>query len=142
MPTHRRSKAPATPHPLAGSPVTARSAATPKATVRSLSAEAQGTLELLRAREAALEARIAESPELPEISAGGDDIHLVAEALVSDNAAKSFAVDQLADVRAAISAVARGSYGVCTGCQGAIPPARLAIVPDATQCVPCATRRR
>jgi DnaK suppressor protein len=144
MPTPRRPRTPATPLPLAGLPVTARAAATPKAAAaaRSLSAEAKETLATLRAREAALEARIAESPELPEVSAGGDDIHLVAEALVSDNAAKSFAADQLADVRAAISAVARGSYGICTGCQGAIPPARLEILPDATQCVPCATRRR
>jgi RNA polymerase-binding transcription factor DksA len=111
-------------------------------TPRSLSGDAKEALATLLLLEAELEARIAEAPELPEMSAGGDDVHLVAEALVTDNAQKAFYVRQLEDVRTAIAAIATGGYGICRICGGSIPAARLAIVPDATQCVPCAASRR
>lgn len=109
---------------------------------RPLDADAKALLATLRAREAELEAKLATAPELPEISAGGDDVHLVAEALVVDNAQKSFAMRQLADTRAAISAIAKGKHGICLSCREPIPPARLEILPDATQCVPCASGKR
>lgn len=138
----RRSTSPAP----SGTPVTARAGARLKSvtvrTPRSLSGDAKEALAELRLREAELEARIAEAPELPEMSAGGDDVHLIAEALVVDNASKAFAAQQLADTRTAIAAIATGGYGICSSCGGSILAARLEIVPDATQCVPCASKRR
>ena len=149
MPTPRPKKA--TP-PVRGKPLTAAAARPRKAapTVaattargsRTLDSDAKALLATLRAREVDLEAKIAQAPELPEISAGGDDVHLVAEALVADNAQKSFYVGQLADTRAAISALARGKHGICVSCKEPIPQARLEVLPDATECVPCASRKR
>jgi RNA polymerase-binding transcription factor DksA len=143
MPSAKR-PAPAAPLPVAGTPLTARASArrsTP-AQARTLTPAATTQLERLRAEEARLETLLETAPELPEVSAGGDDVHLVAEALVADNAQKSFYVRQLEDVRTSISAIGRGSYGTCTGCGKPIPKARLEVMPDATKCVPCASARR
>ena len=143
MPRTKR-PAPATPLPGATSPLTARAGArrSSPAAARTLTAAATSQLERLRAEEARLEALLEAAPELPEVSAGGDDVHLVAEALVADNAQKSFYVHQLEDIRASISVIGRGSYGTCTGCGKPIPKARLEVMPDATKCVPCASARR
>ncbi len=50
---------------------------------------------------------------------------------------------RLRDIDAALERVASGAYGVCTVCGRPIDPARLAVRPSATTCVPCAgpTRR-
>ena len=109
---------------------------------RPLDAAAKALLATLRAREVELEAKLVELPELPEAGAGGDDVHLVAEALVADNAQKSFYVSQLASTRESIAAIAKGKHGICLHCQEPIPQARLEILPDATACVPCASGKR
>jgi RNA polymerase-binding protein DksA len=43
-------------------------------------------------------------------------------------------------IEAALDAIQAGDYGVCTDCETAIPPKRLAAVPWATKCVQCAER--
>lgn len=148
MPT-TRSSTPKRRSTTNGTPLTAAASARPsKSTTgvkggrRPLDTDAKALLATLRAREADLEAKLVAAPELPEVSAGGDDIHLVAEALVADNAQKSFYLNQLGDTRAAIAAIAKGKHGICTSCGGQIPPARLEILPDATQCVPCGSGKR
>lgn len=143
MPRAKR-PVPATPLSVAGGPLTARAGArrSSPAPARTLTAAATIQLERLRAEELRLEELLEAAPELPEVSAGGDDVHLVAEALVADNAQKSFYVRQLEDVRASISAIGRGTYGTCTACGKPIPKARLEVMPDATKCVPCASTRR
>jgi DnaK suppressor protein len=143
MPAAKR-PTPAAPLPVAGTPLTARAGArhAKSAAARPLTSEATTQLARLQAEEVRLETLLETAPELPEISAGGDDVHLVAEALVADNAQKAFYVRQLEDVRTSMSAIARGSYGTCTGCGQPIPAARLEVMPDATKCVPCASGRR
>jgi DnaK suppressor protein len=34
-----------------------------------------------------------------------------------------------------------GTYGICVSCQGPIPYGRLAVMPEATHCVPCGAGR-
>ncbi|MDR6174170.1 DnaK suppressor protein [Nocardioides zeae] len=52
--------------------------------------------------------------------------------------------ERLREIDAALDRVARGAYGVCVVCGRPIDPARLAVRPSATTCVPCASppRRR
>ena len=108
----------AAPLPIAGTPLTARAGArhAKSAAARPLTSEATTQLLRLQAEEVRLETLIETTPELPEISAGGDDVHLVAEALVTDNAQKAFYVRQLEDVRTSMRAIAHGTYGTCTDC--------------------------
>ena len=49
---------------------------------------------------------------------------------------------RLADVDAALTRLAVGTYGVCTGCGGPIDPARLEARPEARECIACASRKR
>ena len=49
---------------------------------------------------------------------------------------------RLADVDAALTRLAVGTYGVCTGCGGPIGPARLEARPEARECIACASRKR
>jgi len=51
------------------------------------------------------------------------------------------ATRELAELDAAIDRVADGTYGVCASCGNPIPVARLRLLPAATLCVPCASRR-
>ena len=48
----------------------------------------------------------------------------------------------LADLDAALAALAAGSYGVCERCGDAIAPERLAARPAARRCMRCATALR
>lgn len=50
--------------------------------------------------------------------------------------------ERLRDIDAALARVARGAYGVCAVCGRPIDPARLAVRPSATTCVPCASPAR
>lgn len=50
--------------------------------------------------------------------------------------------ERLRDIDAALARVARGAYGVCAVCGRPIDPARLAVRPSATTCVPCASPSR
>lgn len=48
---------------------------------------------------------------------------------------------ELAELDAALVRVADGTYGICVSCGGRIPIERLRLLPAATLCVPCASRR-
>jgi DnaK suppressor protein len=37
----------------------------------------------------------------------------------------------------ALARIASGTFGQCTDCQAAIPPARLQATPEAARCIPC-----
>lgn len=50
--------------------------------------------------------------------------------------------ERLREIDAALDRVARGAYGVCAVCGRPIDPARLAVRPSATTCVPCASPAR
>ena len=54
-------------------------------------------------------------------------------------AQETLAVQEIAQVRAAIKRVDEGRYGICLGCGEPIAPARLAALPEATHCIDCAT---
>ncbi|HEY1133685.1 MAG TPA: TraR/DksA C4-type zinc finger protein [Nocardioides sp.] len=49
---------------------------------------------------------------------------------------------RLRDIEAALGRAREGGYGVCTVCGRPIDPARLAVRPSATTCVPCASTPR
>jgi DnaK suppressor protein len=49
--------------------------------------------------------------------------------------------ERLVAVRAALTSVADGRYGVCERCGEPIPAGRLEVRPTATRCVACATVR-
>jgi len=44
-------------------------------------------------------------------------------------------------VKRALSAMEDGSYGECLGCEEPIPFERLKVLPEATLCIACASRR-
>jgi DnaK suppressor protein len=46
----------------------------------------------------------------------------------------------LAEIEAALVRIRKGEYGTCEACGVAIPDARLNALPQARQCVPCASR--
>ena len=50
------------------------------------------------------------------------------------------ATQRIAAVRAAISRVDEGTYGICLICGKPIAPARLAAKPEATRCFTCVKR--
>lgn len=50
----------------------------------------------------------------------------------------SAAVVEVAQIDAALARLDKGLYGVCSRCQGAIDPRRLAAIPFAVTCVACA----
>lgn len=45
---------------------------------------------------------------------------------------------EIADIRAALSRIEEGSYGVCAVCGNDIAPARMEALPTATRCINCA----
>jgi DnaK suppressor protein len=51
---------------------------------------------------------------------------------------ESLIADRIVSVRAAIQRIDNGTYGNCFKCGGAIAPARLAVLPEATLCIDCA----
>ena len=48
------------------------------------------------------------------------------------------ATAELAQIKAALTRIALGSYGICVRCGEAIAPARLQVVPYAAACAECA----
>jgi DnaK suppressor protein len=46
---------------------------------------------------------------------------------------------QMAAIRAALTRIAEGTYGICRTCEELIAPQRLTALPYATQCLACAT---
>jgi RNA polymerase-binding transcription factor DksA len=47
---------------------------------------------------------------------------------------------QVAAIRAALTRMAQGTYGLCTTCEEPIAPRRLAALPYTSQCLECATQ--
>lgn len=60
-----------------------------------------------------------------------DDDSLIAQ--------ESMIMARIAAVRAAITRVDQGQYGVCAACGEVISPSRLKVLPEASQCIRCAT---
>ncbi|HBC07226.1 MAG TPA: dimethylmenaquinone methyltransferase [Rhodospirillaceae bacterium] len=49
------------------------------------------------------------------------------------------ALIEIAQIETALERIADGTYGDCVTCGEAIPPARLEAVPQAAQCIKCAS---
>lgn len=58
------------------------------------------------------------------------------EALIGQNA---LVEREILQVRAALARIEEGEYGVCVTCGSDIAPARLAAMPEAAQCIGCAS---
>ena len=56
-------------------------------------------------------------------------------------ALKQEAQRKLQMLQTALKKVARGKYGLCERCNGAINPERLAILPQTTLCIDCARKK-
>lgn len=54
------------------------------------------------------------------------------------SALESEAVEELADIDAALQRIENGAYGICTSCGEAISEARLEVRPASVECVDCA----
>ncbi|HTW91315.1 MAG TPA: TraR/DksA C4-type zinc finger protein [bacterium] len=55
---------------------------------------------------------------------------------------KTIETDTLRQIEDALERVANGTYGVCVSCGGAVPKARLDIVPHARFCMKCLKKRK
>jgi DnaK suppressor protein len=51
------------------------------------------------------------------------------------------ALAEIREIRAALDRMDLGTYGICEGCGQPVPPQRLAVLPHARWCAPCAERR-
>ena len=84
---------------------------------------------------------LADAGEAPDL---GDDQGFAEADSVSVERDRLLALQALArqrveDVDAAVRRLDAGAYGACRTCRRAIPVARLEAVPEATQCVGCAS---
>ena len=79
-----------------------------------------------------------EAPDLgdDEGFAEGDTLHVERDRVLSLTAA---AKRRITEVDAALNRLETGTYGACRSCRRPIPVARLEAVPEATQCVSCAS---
>ena len=79
-----------------------------------------------------------EAPDLgdDEGFAEGDTLHVERDRVLSLTAAAKRRIDE---IDAALHRLDRGTYGACRSCRRPIPVARLEAVPEATQCVACAS---
>ena len=68
--------------------------------------------------------------------AEGDSLHVERDRVLSLSAA---AKRRIEEVDAALHRLEAGTYGACRSCRRPIPVARLEAVPEATQCVTCAS---
>lgn len=50
------------------------------------------------------------------------------------------ALDQIAAIDAALARLEAGSYGLCVGCGAPIAPRRLEVMPEAAECIGCASQ--
>ena len=50
----------------------------------------------------------------------------------------NLAVDEIREIRAALSKIDAGTYGICASCGGKIARKRLEALPYATTCIDCA----
>lgn len=90
---------------------------------------------LMRARHLGDDLSVPHSADSEEaaVEAEADD------ALIGQNALVEREIQQ---VRAALSRIAEGCYGTCVTCGDDIAPARLAAMPEAAQCIGCASQAR
>ncbi len=79
-----------------------------------------------------------EAPDLgdEEEFGEGDTLHVERDRVLSLTAA---ARRRIEEVDAALHRLEAGTYGACRTCRRPIPVARLEAVPEATQCVSCAS---
>lgn len=92
-------------------------------------------------RLAAAADELADSGETPDLGddqgfAEADSISVERDRLLS---LRALARQRLEDVDAAVRRLDAGAYGACRTCRRPIPVARLEAVPEATQCVGCAS---
>ena len=55
---------------------------------------------------------------------------------------KTIETDTLRQIEDALKRVTNGTYGVCVSCGGAVPKARLEVVPHARFCMKCLKKRK
>ena len=84
---------------------------------------------------------LADAGETPDLGddqgfAEADSISVERDRLLS---LRALARQRLEDIDAAVRRLEAGAYGGCRTCRRAIPVARLEAVPEATQCVACAS---
>lgn len=93
---------------------------------------------LLAAADELAQAQAGEAPDLgdDEGFAEGDSLHVERDRILSLSAA---AKRRIEEVDAALHRLEAGTYGACRSCRRPIPVARLETVPEATQCVACAS---
>jgi DnaK suppressor protein len=98
----------------------------------------------LRARDSALQERLAALSEPPERGSElgfgkriGDGT-TEAVSRLTDVAVGSSLEASEARIARALAKLAEGSYGVCDSCGGAITPARLHAAPESVLCIECA----
>ncbi|MDQ3898649.1 MAG: TraR/DksA C4-type zinc finger protein [Actinomycetota bacterium] len=93
---------------------------------------------LTTAAEELAEAQAGEAPDLgdDEGFAEGDSLHVERDRVLSLTAV---AKRRMEEIDAALHRLERGTYGACRSCRRPIPVARLEAVPEATQCVSCAS---
>ena len=76
------------------------------------------------------------NPDIDSVDGGTMAFEYEKELALVENAR-----DLLRKVNHAESVIKKGSYGVCEGCQTAIPIARLQVLPYTTLCVNCSSKR-
>ena len=93
---------------------------------------------LVAAADELAQAQAGEAPDLgdDEGFAEGDSLHVERDRVLSLTAA---AKRRIEEVDAALHRLEGGTYGACRSCRRPIPVARLEAVPEATQCVSCAS---
>ena len=84
------------------------------------------------------QAQAGEAPDLgdDEGFAEGDSLHVERDRVLALTAA---AKRRIEEVDADLHRLEGGTYGACRSCRRPIPTARLEAVPEATQCVSCAS---
>lgn len=113
-----------------------------KAFQEQLETERQRLTELIEEHEQELEeARLTEtaadrSPDPGNAEAGSMKFEYEKELSIERNT-----VDLLHKVERALERIDKGTYGVCESCGSQIPIARLEVLPYATMCVTCASKR-
>jgi DnaK suppressor protein len=87
--------------------------------------------------------RLGRHAELPEAPAHGDEGDISAGSHERDLAGATRAIAErvVEECEAALDRIADGTWGRCETCGGEIPAPRLRVQPEASECVPCATRR-
>ena len=104
----------------------------------------EATRRELERRRADITGRVAELAKTPELGTAqgfgkriGDGTTEAISRLTDIGVGRSLE-QTLARTERALAKLDEGSYGVCDGCGGEIPPRRLEVMPESTLCVACA----